>query len=138
MLSHSKKLQFSKVKVFSGDQGACRIILVGSRKKHLQQLAVYVFALIVKYSFVIRTQWIPRDENQIADHLSKFVDFDDWQINPSTFLLLNAKWDPFILASVSFWPLVIIELVARAVSAQLFDKSSGKCVINVIFFTALA
>ena len=34
LLSHSKKLQFSKVKIFSGNQGACRIILVGSRKKH--------------------------------------------------------------------------------------------------------
>ena len=42
-----------------------------------------------------RKQWIPRDENQIADQLSKFVDFDDWQISPGTFLLLNARWGPF-------------------------------------------
>ena len=95
LLTHSKKLHVSHVKIFSDNQGACRITLVGSRKKHLQQLAVDIFALSVKYSFVIRTQWIRRDENQIADHLSKFVDFDDWQINLSTFLLLNAKWGPF-------------------------------------------
>ena len=56
LLTHSKKLQFSHVKIFSDNQGACRMTLVGSRKKHLQQLAVDIFALSVKYSFVIRTQ----------------------------------------------------------------------------------
>ena len=35
LLTHSKKLQFSHVKIFSDNQGACRITLVGSRKKHL-------------------------------------------------------------------------------------------------------
>ena len=32
---------------------------------------------------------------QIADHFSKCLDFDDLQIDPSTFLLLNAKWGPY-------------------------------------------
>ncbi|PFX29299.1 hypothetical protein AWC38_SpisGene5942 [Stylophora pistillata] len=49
-------------------------------------------------SFLVRitleAQWIPRSQNERADLLSRFVDEDDWRLNPSVFRLLDAKWDP--------------------------------------------
>ena len=32
--------------------------------------------------------------NERADLLSRFVDKDDWRVNPSVFRLVDAKWGP--------------------------------------------
>lgn len=37
-------------------------------------------------------EWIPRDQNRIADYLSRIVDFDDWGISSRTFQLIDARW----------------------------------------------
>ena len=42
----------------------------------------------------MEAQWIPRSLNERADLLSRFVDKDDWRLNPSVFRLVDAKWGP--------------------------------------------
>ena len=42
----------------------------------------------------MEAQWIPRSLNERADLLSRFVDKDDWRVNPSMFRLVDAKWGP--------------------------------------------
>ena len=40
-------------------------------------------------------EWIPREENQIADYISAFsriVDHNDWMLNPLVFEELDALW----------------------------------------------
>jgi len=41
-------------------------------------------------------EWIPRSDNEVADYLSKIVDFDDWgelnEIIFNTFEVLLWKW----------------------------------------------
>ena len=39
--------------------------------------------------------WIPRGENEIADYLSRLVDYDDWQVDPTLFRWLDNMWGPF-------------------------------------------
>ena len=40
-------------------------------------------------------EWIPRSDNEVADYLSKTVDFDDWGVKDSYFHSLNSIWVPF-------------------------------------------
>ena len=49
----------------------------------------------------METQWISRSLNERADLLSRFVDKDDWRVNPSVFRLVDAKWGPHTLDSLA-------------------------------------
>ena len=51
-----------------------------------------IFNLCLANSIVLEAQWIPRSLNERADLLSRFIDKDDWSINPSVFRLVDAKW----------------------------------------------
>ena len=42
----------------------------------------------------MKINWIPREENEIADEISKLIDFDDWQLTDEFFEHLNRKWGP--------------------------------------------
>ena len=39
-------------------------------------------------------EWIPRAENEIADYISRIVDYDDWSLNPIVFNELDRQWGP--------------------------------------------
>ena len=95
--SYKKDLKCKKVKVFSNNQSACRILLASSRKPHLQRLAVNIFKLSAENNLLLESQWIPREDNERADQISKFLDKDDWQLNPSSFRLIDAMWGPHTL-----------------------------------------
>ena len=92
--SYKKNLKCKKVKVFSDNQSACKILVVGSRKHHLQRLAVNIFKLSAENNLLLESQWIPREGNKRADQISKFLDKDDWQLNRSSFRLIDARWGP--------------------------------------------
>ena len=55
-------------------------------------IAVKIFKLSVENSLLLEPQWIPGDDNEQADQISKFLDKDDWQLNPSSFI--DAVWGP--------------------------------------------
>ena len=38
-------------------------------------------------------QWIPREQNAIANSLSRFSDCDDWGINREVYEMLDFCWD---------------------------------------------
>ena len=67
-------LQDKRVEVFCDNENACRIISIGSCKPHLQNIAIDIFNLCLENPFEIEAQWLPREQNQIADQLSRFVD----------------------------------------------------------------
>ena len=69
----------------------------GSKKKHLQDLAVSLYFLCKKESINLRLSWIPRDENTVADEMSRYVDYDDWRTSVTFFNYLNARWGPFTI-----------------------------------------
>ena len=94
LLSCAEQLWQKRVKVLTDNQGAARIVSVGSSKVHLQSVAMSIFDLCLSNGITLEAQWIPRSQNEKADLLSRFVDKDDWCVNPSVFRLLDAKWGP--------------------------------------------
>ena len=94
LISYFALLKHKRVKIFTDNQGAARIVAIGSSKIHLRALSVDIFNLCLVYSIVLEARWIPRSLNERADLLSRFVDKDDWSINPSIFRDFDAKWGP--------------------------------------------
>ena len=39
-------------------------------------------------------EWVPREDNQVADYISRVVDYDDWMLNPVMFSELDTLWGP--------------------------------------------
>ena len=95
--SYKKDLKCKKVKVFSDNQGACKILVAGSRKPQLRCLAVKIFKISVENSLLLKSRWIPRDDNERADQIKKILDKDDWRLYPSSFRLIDAiRGDPHL------------------------------------------
>ena len=38
--------------------------------------------------------WLPRNENKVADKISRTQDFDDWAIDLASFNILDKLWGP--------------------------------------------
>ena len=94
LLSFLEHLKHKRVKIFTDNQSAARIVSVGSSKVHLQSVALSIFRFCFSHGIALEAQWIPRSLNERADLLSRFVDKDDWRLNPSVFRLVDAKWGP--------------------------------------------
>ena len=56
--------------------------------------AVRVFELCVTSQIHLEPEWIPREKNQLADYLSRIIDYDDWYLDPSMFVRLDYLWGP--------------------------------------------
>jgi hypothetical protein len=41
----------------------------------------------------IKANWIPREQNKIADGLGQYSDCDNWGIDESVFQILDQLWD---------------------------------------------
>ena len=60
-------LKRGRIKWFTDNQNVVRIIMVGSRVDELQVLAL-IFSVVV-HGISIEPEWVPREENQLADYL---------------------------------------------------------------------
>ena len=92
--SYAEKLANQSVKIFIDNQGASRILTIGSPKPHLREVLLEVFKLCFRFGISIEAQWLPREENLRADLLSRFIDKDDWRLNPRVFSMIDMKWGP--------------------------------------------
>lgn len=92
--SLAPKLMGHAVKWFSDNQAVVRIVQVGSRKQHLQEGALSIFALCFHHNIKLEMEWVPRSANEIADYISRIRDFDDWMVNPVVFRYLDNMWGP--------------------------------------------
>ncbi|CAH3032378.1 unnamed protein product [Porites lobata] len=66
--SYAVSLKHQRVKVFVDNMGTSRILMVGSSKLHLQQIAVDIFSICLSFDISLDSQWLPREENA---HISK-------------------------------------------------------------------
>ena len=57
-------------------------------------MAPSILCFCFSHGIALEGQWIPRSPSERADLLSRFVDKDDWRVNPSVFRLPEAKWGP--------------------------------------------
>ena len=84
----------SLVKWYTDSQAAAKIIEVGGMKLDLHRLAIKIFQFCAKHNIRLEVRWIPRLENEKGDYISRLIDFDDWQIIPELFRLLEDLWGP--------------------------------------------
>ena len=54
-----------------------------------------IFLLSKEPDVSIDIEWIPRSANEVADYLSKIIDFDDWCGRDSYFRAVDSMWGPF-------------------------------------------
>ena len=78
-------------------------------------MALSIFRFCFSHGIALEAQWIPRSLNERADLLTRFVDKDDWRLNPSVFRLVDAKWGPHRLTA----SLPIITLSFRVLTPSL-------------------
>ena len=93
--SFQNKLQDERIRWFTDNQNVVRIIWHGSSKSALQVEALAIFSICVRNHIRMEPEWVPREQNQLADYYSRLVDFDDYQLNPAIFVWLNSIWGPY-------------------------------------------
>lgn len=94
LVNNLDSFEGKKLKVFSDNKNVKSILSSGSRKKELQEIAMNVYDLCKERGITLIPEWIPRDENQRADYLSRCVDCDDWEVTDFNFQYLDKRWGP--------------------------------------------
>ena len=68
--SFQAKLKNERVRWFTDNQNVVRIVQYGSKKPALQSKALGIFSACVGNNIRIEPEWIPREQNEIADYYS--------------------------------------------------------------------
>ena len=95
--SFTSKLAGHRVKWFTDNQNVVRIVQVGSKRQHLQSIALSIFVACFQQGIRLDMEWIPCSLNDKADYISRIHDFDDWKINPQIFAWINSMWGPHLV-----------------------------------------
>jgi hypothetical protein len=66
----------------------------GSPKEHIQAVCLEIFWLCVERRIDLRPEWIPRDENQLADYLFKVRDSYDFGLSSEAFAFISSRFGP--------------------------------------------
>ena len=90
---------------FTDNPNIVHIVQYGSRQPALEVEAMKILNSPYPY---IEPEWIPKEQNELADYYSRIVDYDDWMLNPATFSWLNSLWGPHT-----------VDRFANAMNAQL-------------------
>ena len=53
-----------------------------------------IFNYCRQHTISLDVQWIPREENQVADGISRIIDFDDWGISLEFFRYVDSIFGP--------------------------------------------
>ena len=88
--SFTHLLKNNHVKWYTDNQAFAAIVKSGSNKVHLHRLALYSFRFSKEHDVILDIEWIPRSENEVADYLSKIVDFDDWYVKDLYFSTVDS------------------------------------------------
>ena len=75
-------------------QKPCCIIEKGSMNLDLHSLSESIYSTCAKHGFSLETRWIARKFNQVADDLSRIVDYDDYGVNPEFFAYIDSLYGP--------------------------------------------
>ena len=92
LTSLTKHLAHESVLRYSDNWNVSRILEVRSAKDHLQEIALEIFALRVKQDVMIIPCWVPREDIEFADALSKFRDTDNLSIDDESFHFIQQRF----------------------------------------------
>ena len=87
-------LKASHIQIFSDNQNVEHILQAGSKVQELQDLSLDINKIFESNAISFSAKWIPRNENLLADHLSRCKDSDDWYVSEDVFKTLDRKWGP--------------------------------------------
>ena len=88
-------LQNQSIQVNIDNSSACKILSVDSAKPYLQNIAIDDFSFCSKFNIKLILQWIPKEQNELADYYSRIKDTDHWSIDNDSFRLISNLYGPF-------------------------------------------
>ena len=95
-LSAGGRLFGQRVLIHTDNQGVFYILnKAGSRSELVHKVCVEIFQFCLAHSIELIATWVPREQNALADTLSKEVQSCDWQLNRREFASLSHAWGPF-------------------------------------------
>ena len=94
LTSFKDSVQDKSVKWHSDNQGAVRIVDIGSPNAELHSIALDIFDFCQRFNVRFVSQWVPRELNACADDISNIIDFDDWCTTQWFFAHLDHIWGP--------------------------------------------
>ncbi len=84
-----------KLVLFQVDaQNRLGVVNVGSPRLGLNELAREFVWFCLERRIVTILEWFPREENSLADELSKLIIPDDWMLRRELFRQLEEPWGP--------------------------------------------
>ena len=88
----------STVTLHVDNTNAALISSKGSNKPRLNAYAVLISEICCKNNINLKTVWIPRDLNNVADFLSKNIDYEDYSVSMSFFekICIDLKLTPSV------------------------------------------
>ena len=93
---HEKRLKEQNVLVYTDSLNASLSINKGSsRAPHCLEVRKEIFWFCLQEDIRLEAAWIPREENEEADALSKDVDSGDIMLDPAAFSMLQSRWGDF-------------------------------------------
>ena len=70
------------------------IVNKSSKVPELNSILLEIFQKCMLNGITFDVNWIPRDFNNVADGISKIIDYDDYTINDDIFAFLDESWGP--------------------------------------------
>jgi hypothetical protein len=90
------KLDGHRILLRSDNQGVKYIVNKGgSMKAHLNEVVRQILWFTLRHGIDLLVEWIPREENELADFLSKQSFSSDWKLEPAVFNQLSRMHGPF-------------------------------------------
>ena len=75
--SFAQKLSGERIHWFTDNQNVVSILLHGSKKLLLLKESLKIFRVSLAHQIKLEPEWVPREDNQLADYWSKVVNHDD-------------------------------------------------------------
>ena len=92
--SFTPRLARHRVKWFTDNQNVVRIVEAGSKKQHLQAIALSNFESCLRQSVRLDMEWNSRSLNDKVNYISCIQNFDDWTINYQFLSWVDSMWGP--------------------------------------------
>ena len=94
MMGLGGALHGQTIKWCTDNSSVASILRYGSRKADLQAIAVQICEVLHEGDMIVIPEWVPREQNTLADSIAKRLNRDDWALEEKHFQRLNALWGP--------------------------------------------
>ena len=95
--SFSNLLENKTIRWFTDNQGVVSIVQNGSMKLDLHELAIEIYKRCIELNISLKVDWIPRNDNKVADSISRSIDTDDWGISNFMYEYMNNLWGQYTI-----------------------------------------